>query len=190
MVKAPMAVRDKTRLGRDIGMVPAAWWFRHQVANLLRHLQTPRWDIVLAVSPELHLRATFWPAYLPRVAQGHGDLGARMARLLRLPHAGPVCLVGGDIPELRPPHIARAFAALGRADFAFGPASDGGFWLTGVRHPSLAPAHLFHDVRWSSAHALADSLATLGQRTHALTDRLQDVDRAIDLSRVAQATPR
>ena len=38
MVKAPVAGRSKTRLGREIGMVPAAWWARHQLAprTLLR----------------------------------------------------------------------------------------------------------------------------------------------------------
>ena len=34
MVKAPAAGRSKTRLGREIGMVPAAWWARHQLARL------------------------------------------------------------------------------------------------------------------------------------------------------------
>ena len=181
MVKAPVAGRVKTRLGRDIGMVPAAWWFRHQVARMLRELDDPRWQIVLAVAPDKALGAAHWPAHLPRVPQGRGDLGARMARLLRLPHPGPVCLVGGDIPGLGAAHIAGAFAALGAAEFVFGPATDGGFWLTGLRHPSRTPAGLFHLVRWSSPLALSDSLATLAGRSHALTDRLADVDRAADL---------
>jgi len=38
MLKEPRAGRVKTRLGRDIGMVPAAWWFRHQVRGLLRRI--------------------------------------------------------------------------------------------------------------------------------------------------------
>lgn len=181
MVKAPVAGRVKTRLGREIGMVPSAWWFRHQVARLLRRLEDPRWQIVLAVAPDTALGAAHWPAHLPRAAQGSGDLGARMARLLRLPHCGPVCLIGGDIPAIRPPHIARAFSALGPASFVFGPAQDGGFWLTGLRHPSLVPAGLFTNVRWSTHHALSDSIVSLKGRTHVLVDTLRDVDRAADL---------
>jgi glycosyltransferase A (GT-A) superfamily protein (DUF2064 family) len=181
MVKAPVAGQVKTRLGRDIGMVSAAWWFRHQVACLLRQIDDPRWQTLLAIAPDTSLGAGHWPAHLPRVPQGAGDLGARMARLLRLPHPGPVCLVGGDIPTLGPEHIARAFTALGAAEFVFGPARDGGFWLAGLRHPAQAPAGLFRDVRWSTRHALADSLATLRGRRYALTDRLSDVDRAADL---------
>ena len=50
MVKAPVAGRVKTRLGRDIGMTNAAGWYRHQTAGLLRRLRDPRWRIVLAVA--------------------------------------------------------------------------------------------------------------------------------------------
>lgn len=115
--------------------------------------------------------------------QGRGDLGQRMARVFRALPPGPACIIGGDIPGILPRHIATAFGALGRHDAAFGPAPDGGFWLTGLRHPGLAPAGLFRNVRWSSKHALADSMATLPGRTIALTDTLADVDTAADLGR-------
>ena len=51
MVKEPHPGRVKTRLGRELGMIAAAWWFRHQVARLLRRVEDPRWRLVLAVSP-------------------------------------------------------------------------------------------------------------------------------------------
>ena len=71
MVKEPRPGRVKSRLGRDIGMVAAAWWFRHQVARLLRDVEDPRWQVVLAVSPDhAGLNSRVWPAHLPRVAQG------------------------------------------------------------------------------------------------------------------------
>ncbi|MGI3170123.1 TIGR04282 family arsenosugar biosynthesis glycosyltransferase [Pseudooceanicola sp. C21-150M6] len=82
MVKEPRAGRVKTRLGREIGMVAAAWWMRHQVARLLRRLRDPRWEIVLAVAPDRAVGSGVWPRDLARVAQGLGDLGDRMGRLL------------------------------------------------------------------------------------------------------------
>ena len=181
MVKAPVAGRVKTRLARDIGTVPAAWWFRHQVRHLLREVKDPRWDVVLAVAPDGALRARFWPGGFRRVAQGRGDLGARMARLLSLPHPGPVCLVGGDIPGLRAENVARAFRLVRGSDVVFGPAEDGGFWLVGLRHPGVAPAGMFQGVRWSSADALSDSVATLGGRRVVIADMLADVDEVADL---------
>ncbi|PWE32675.1 hypothetical protein DDZ14_09805 [Maritimibacter sp. 55A14] len=183
MLKEPRPGRVKTRLGREIGMVPAAWWFRHQTAGLIRRLgRDPRWQTVLAVSPDhAGLASRVWPAHLPRIPQGPGDLGDRMGRILRSMPPGPVAIVGGDIPGIAPAHVARAFAALGDHDAVFGPAHDGGYWLVGMKRVASPPAALFRNVRWSSEHALADSMAGLPDLRIALTDRLRDVDRAADL---------
>ena len=161
MVKEPRPGRVKTRLGRDIGMVGAAWWFRHQTRSLIRRLRDPRWQIVLAVSPDREgLNSRVWPADLTRAAQGRGDLGHRMERMLRSVPKGPVCLIGADIPGITRRHIARAFDELGKAQMVFGPAPDGGYWLVGLRRrPRLTDP--FMGVRWSSEHALADTLANL-----------------------------
>ena len=182
MLKEPRAGRVKTRLGRDIGMVPAAWWFRHQVRGLLRRIDDPRWQTVLAVAPDrAGMMSRVWPAHLPRIAQGGGDLGARMGRALRRAPKGPVCIIGGDIPDITPPRIAEAFRALGSHDAVFGPAPDGGFWLIGHRRTRALPAQLFANVRWSSAHALADTAATLRGHSIARVATLRDVDTVADL---------
>lgn len=187
MLKEPRPGRVKTRLGRDIGMTAAAWWFRHQTARLIRRLDDPRWQLVLAVSPDRDgIASRIWPAHLPRVAQGRGSLGDRMARLMRAMPPGPACIIGGDIPGITPPHVARAFASLGRNDAVFGPAPDGGYWLVGLRHPGRAPAGFLKDVRWSGPNALADSRATLPGARIAQIDTLADVDTVDDLQGLGQ----
>ncbi|MFQ5955184.1 MAG: DUF2064 domain-containing protein, partial [Kiloniellales bacterium] len=61
-------------------------------------------------------------------------------------------------------------------DTVFGPAVDGGFWLVGLGRPARA-AGLFQGVRWSSRHALADTLANLGpDETAAFLELLNDID--------------
>ena len=189
MVKEPRPGRVKTRLGRDIGMVAAAWWFRHQLRRLLRRVEGPRWHLVLAVSPDrAGMESRVWPAHLPRVPQGRGDLGARMARLFRHLPPGPVCIIGADIPGVERGHIARAFTALGQHDAVVGPAPDGGYWLIGLKRIGAMPAGVLKDVRWSSRHARADTIAGLKGCRVALVDTLQDVDEARDLSREAART--
>ena len=172
--------RVKTRLGAEIGPVPATWWFRHQVRRLLRHVQDPRWETVLAVSPQRALHARAWPPDLPRLPQGRGSLGTRMTRVLR-GHRGKVCLIGADIPGITPAHIAASFALLGSADAVFGPALDGGFWLLGFKQTTTLPAGLFEGVRWSTPHAMADTIATLPRYKVAFSASLRDVDTADDL---------
>lgn len=181
MVKEPRAGRVKTRLGRDIGMPAAAWWFRHQVSRLLRRIEDPRWRVVLAVAPDRAVLSRAWPSRFHRVPQGHGDLGDRMARQLRNMPPGPVCVIGADIPGITRGHIARAFAALGDHDAVFGPAPDGGYWLVGLKRNRALPAGLFDRVRWSTQHALRDSIASVSGLSVAQVDVLHDVDRAQDL---------
>ena len=181
MVKEPRPGRVKTRLGREIGLVPAAWWFRHQTRALIRRLQDPRWALVLAVSPDREgLQSRVWPEGIARWPQGRGDLGARMRRMLRRA-GGPVCLIGADVPGVERRHIAEAFQQLGAHDAVFGPSPDGGYWLVGLRRADPFPPRLFRHVRWSSAHALGDTLAGIPDLRVGFAATLQDVDTADDL---------
>jgi glycosyltransferase A (GT-A) superfamily protein (DUF2064 family) len=78
-------------------------------------------------------------------------------------------------------HIARAFRILGDHDAVFGPAPDGGYWLVGLKRSARPPAGLFEGVRWSTEHALSDSVESLANTSVAFIDALQDVDTAADL---------
>lgn len=187
MVKVPEVGRVKTRLGRDIGMVPATWWFRHQTRGLLRRLADPRWQITLAVAPDAKgLQTRQFPHHLARIPQGAGDLGDRMSRVFKSLSHGPTCIIGGDVPAITPRHIQTGFRALGGHDAVFGPALDGGYWLVGLKHPARPPTSLFQYVRWSTKHALSDSIESIPDMRVALIDTLQDVDTANDLSALSR----
>lgn len=174
--RAPRLGTVKRRLAREIGDLPALRFYRNQLAVLLRRLgRDRRWRTVLAVTPDR--AAARWPVRLPCLPQGRGDLGARMQRALSR-HRRAV-LVGSDIPGVGPADIAGAFRTLGRADAVFGPAEDGGYWLVGLG--PRRPERPFASVRWSSEHALADTLANFRGRRLALLRRLRDVDTAADL---------
>ncbi len=183
MARAPRLGAVKRRLARDLGDLAAWRFYRMTAGRLLRDLGAdPRWRTWLALTPDRVARAGrgSWPARCTCVSQGPGDLGARMARLLRTLPAGPVVIVGSDIPDLRPTHVARAFRALGDHDWVFGPAADGGYWLLGARR-RRPPRETFAGVRWSSAHALADTLANLKGARIATLEALIDIDTGDDL---------
>lgn len=184
MVKEPRPGRVKTRLGKDLGMVGAAWWFRHQTRRLIRRLMDPRWQTVLAVSPDVEgLNSRVWPSRVPRVPQGAGDLGDRMGRLFRSLPPGPAVIIGADIPGVTSDHIARAFTALGSADAVLGPAPDGGYWLIGLARRQAVPSRLFEGVRWSTEHARADTEGSMSGLRVSHIDTLRDVDTIDDLGR-------
>ena len=145
-----------------------------------------RWRLRLAVTPDRGVaRRHLWPRGAAIQPQGAGDIGVRMRRALAACPPGPAVLIGADIPQLAARHIADAFRLLGRHDLVFGPAADGGFWLVGARRsPRLPP--LFGTVRWSGPHALADVLGNLPRRVSVgFAARLEDVDDAAALRRLA-----
>jgi rSAM/selenodomain-associated transferase 1 len=179
--RTPRRGAVKRRLAADIGDGPALAFYRQTLNNVTRRLGAdPRWRTWLAVTPDGDaMRPGLWPAVpgVRVIPQGSGDLGVRMARPMAELPSGPVMIVGTDIPDITRGHIADGFAALGNHDFVFGPAADGGYWLVGARRRPTFPAGLFRDVRWSTEHALADTLAGLprGARV-AMLDELDDVD--------------
>lgn len=182
MVKVPRPGRVKTRLGRDTGMVASAWWFRRQSAALIRRLCDPRWQTYLAVTPDQEgLQSRVWSKDLPRVPQGAGNLGDRMGRIMRSMQAGPVCIIGADVPGITAARIWEGFAALGHHDAVFGPAFDGGYWMVGLKRSRAVPCTIFDGVRWSTQHALADTKRSLGDMRIAEVARLRDVDTLADL---------
>ena len=187
-VKTPVMGRVKTRLARDIGLVEATAFYRRNTASVLSRLgRDPRWRCWLAVTPDCEAGATWWPAGLERLAQGSGDLGVRMQRPLDDLPPGKVVIVGTDVPGIRAAHVAAAFRSLGRCDAVFGPARDGGYWLVGLRRRPrvLRP---FAGVRWSSEHALKDTVDNLplGVRI-GLLETLDDVDDGAAYARVRRS---
>jgi rSAM/selenodomain-associated transferase 1 len=180
MAKSPRLGAVKRRLAAEIGGSEAIRFYRTCLAHTLMRLGTdPRWRTLLAVTPDRDVTEPFWQggswARIERLPQGHGDLGARMQALfVRLP-PGPVVIVGSDIPGIGRADIAMAFSLLGSADVVLGPAQDGGYWLIGLkRRPRVARP--FANVRWSSPHALADTLANLTGCRVAFAPTLRDVD--------------
>ena len=103
-----------------------------------------------------------------------------MLRMMRRA-GGPVCVIGADVPGITRARVAEAFAALGRNDAVFGPAPDGGYWLIGARLGARCRPGMLAGVRWSTQHALADSVAALGVARIAYVQTLADVDTAHDL---------
>jgi hypothetical protein len=180
MARVPTMGRVKTRLAAGIGAVAATAFYRRELAALLRRVGgDPRWTTWLAVTPDTGVALPGWRRGPGVIAQGSGDLGARMGRVMRTLPPGPVLIVGSDIPELAPADIAAGFAALGSHDAVFGPAPDGGYWLVGLRRTPrvLDP---FGGVRWSDDHALADTVRNLKGRRIAFLRELADIDTAED----------
>lgn len=182
--KAPRIGGVKSRLARDIGAVAAWRFYRGQLFRTVSEMRNaPGWRTILAVTPNSAADDAMWPSGVDIVAQGPGGLGTRMLRALRRFPRHSAIVVGSDVPGVTASRVAGAFRSLASADFVFGPATDGGYWLVGMRNPERQP-DIFANVRWSTCHALADTTANIrAAKRIGWADELSDVDVLKDYMR-------
>lgn len=182
-VKAPRPGEVKTRLAAGIGATAACAAYRKMVAALLTNLAGLP-DVELRFSPDDagdEIKPWLRPGWRAR-PQGGGDLGARMIRACEEAFAAGaerVVVIGSDCPEVELNDVREAWRALKTSDLAVGPATDGGYWLIGLRR---SQPQLFAGIRWSSDQALADTLqcAKAGALRIHLLRILSDVDTQQD----------
>jgi glycosyltransferase A (GT-A) superfamily protein (DUF2064 family) len=95
-------------------------------------------------------------------------------------------VIGSDCPEVTAADIQTAWKDLKEYDVVLGPASDGGYWLVGMRRPVL---EIFTEIPWSSDQVLEKTLESarrMGCTTHLLRT-LNDVDTIADWDRFQRA---
>jgi hypothetical protein len=94
-----------------------------------------------------------------------------------------VVLVVTDTPEISAPTIERAFTALAKSDAVLGPASDGGYYLIGMRRRC---DHVFEAIDWSTERVAGQTRERARESGFSLAelDPLADVDTPADLDRL------
>ncbi|HTL16180.1 MAG TPA: TIGR04283 family arsenosugar biosynthesis glycosyltransferase [Patescibacteria group bacterium] len=159
----PRAGRTKTRLIPKLGAEGAAQLQREMTEHVLARV----WPLVR--ERRLNLEVWFedgsqgemrrWlGADVRFVAQGEGDLGARMLRAMERAFRSGVeraIIIGADCPELDARLLSGAFKSLRSHSLVFGPARDGGYYLLGSREPY---PFLFQNINWGTGDVLATSL--------------------------------
>lgn len=104
-----------------------------------------------------------------------------------------VIAIGADCPDISAQHIQQAFDALVDSELVVGPASDGGYYLIGLRqspHQSVSSLvnrqleMLFGDIDWSTPRVFRQTQAKIQQLGLSLAqlEVLSDIDRPEDLS--------
>jgi hypothetical protein len=183
IAKAPRPGLVKTRLEPLLGPAGCA----ELQAALIRHTAA----LAVTVAPASTFLAfdppdaagqirALVPPGVRAFAQRDGQLGARLAAatetvLTRRP--GPLLVIGADAPTLAAATLVRAATALDQHDVVFGPATDGGYYLVGLRrpHPDL---FAIDPGLWSGPRVLAATVAaaTGARLVVGLLPYLRDLD--------------
>ena len=172
--KQPVPGRVKTRLAVDWGNERAAAIYECFVRDLLRKFATAGDRRVLGFAPKVD-EARQWFNEASRQAAAESwtlwpqpelDLGRRMAGYFeRWTESAEhrTILIGSDSPSLPVEYLDQAWQLLKTNDCVIGPATDGGYYLIGLRGTVADFDAPFRNVEWSTAGVLAQTVGQLKQ---------------------------
>lgn len=188
MTRFPEPGKTKTRLIPALGSDRAAALHRCLIRRTLdvvcHWAETHACDVEVRYvgGDEVRFRTEFGIQcrYAP---QSEGSLGERMNAAIAAAFsegAIRVVVIGTDCPGLDDSHLGPAFDQLTLVDAVIGPATDGGYYLLGMRRPL---PRLFDDIAWGTENVLrqtlersVDARVTVGQLSP-----LSDIDYPEDL---------
>ena len=190
----PEPGKTKTRLIPALGAESAACLQRAMTAHVLAaaaevaNARKTDVEVLFEGGDEAHMRQSFGNAFRYQ-PQGGGDLGERMHRCVRKgldSGAEAVVIVGSDVPGVDAVILGKAFSDLRDHDLVLGPATDGGYYLIGLRRDV---PDLFQGIPWGTEHVLRRTLGVAAVRglTVAMLPALADVDRPDDLEVVERS---
>jgi rSAM/selenodomain-associated transferase 1 len=191
MGRVPSPGRVKTRLTPLVSPELAARFYEAFLRDVLERAAAAgselgaavRFSVALAEGETLAAAAGLLPPGVEPVAQGGGELGARIESARASGAAGHVLVLGSDAPTMDGARYAEAFEALDAGcDAVFGPVEDGGYDLVGFAGPQ---PELLREIPWSTEAVMAATrarAAAAGLRVHELALGY-DVDRPEDLAR-------
>lgn len=180
MYKAPELGRVKTRLAKTIGDLAALELYRWMGRRQLLEIPSS-WEVEIRFSPDnqISLMRDWLGSRLLLVPQGGGNLGDRMSRAARSCFSNgssrKVIFLGADCLALGESCLKRAEAVLDDSDFVLGPATDGGYYLIGMRN---LESSLFEEIDWGTSSVLMKTMdrIQLLRKNCELLERLVDVD--------------
>jgi hypothetical protein len=182
-VRKPELGKVKTRLAATVGNAAALDIYKKLLQHTFELTQATTTDKFIFYAGEIVEEDIWREKRYTKLLQQETDLGGRMkAAFHTVFQSGydKVVIIGSDCPQLTPSHLADAFKALNQVDIVIGPASDGGYYLLGMKK---LQGQLFQGIEWSTPTVFAKTekiINQLGCSYHAL-ETLTDVDEEKDL---------
>jgi uncharacterized protein len=193
LAKAPLAGQAKTRLCPPL---------THDEAAMIAAASLSDTFAACRAVDAAHVITVFdgepgqWvPTGISVVAQREGGLDVRLGHAFAdvwSTFPEPAVLIAMDTPHVDPQLLTEALHALTTHDCVFGPATDGGFWLIGLRADlRVSPHELFAGVPMSKRHTGEAQRTRLAEHNLSVYElrELGDIDTIDDVRATAQAHP-
>lgn len=172
----------KTRLAATVGNKKAMEIYQRLIAHTYDVVQDFKADKFIFYSA--FIEDDIWQNdFFEKHVQAGNDLGERMKNAFASVFEKgftKIIIIGTDCPGINESILEKAFSNLNKTDVVIGPASDGGYYLLGVKK---SHSFLFENIQWSTNKVLAATieLCKKHQLSYSLLSELSDVDEEKDL---------
>jgi uncharacterized protein len=186
-VRNPVHGKVKTRLAKTIGEKKALAIYNDLLEYTLNSTRATDCHKVVFYSDFVDNNDIWDESVFHKKVQSGRDLGERMknAFTTMLGHGfKKVVIIGSDCPEISPKLIDDAFRRLDHTDVVIGPATDGGYYLLGLKQMLDS---LFERKSWSTSLLLNETIRELKTRSipFSLLPELSDVDEEKDVNYIS-----
>ncbi len=189
-VRNPVQGKVKTRLAKTIGEKKALAIYNDLLRYTYNSTRDARCHKVVFYSDFVGNNDIWDENVFHKEVQMGKDLGERMKNaFLTMLDKGfkKVVIIGSDCPEISTDLIDNAFGMLYCSDVVIGPATDGGYYLLGLKQMHDA---LFEKKSWSTSLLLNETIGELktGSIPFSLLPELSDVDEEKDMTNSTDRT--
>jgi len=179
--KNPVAGKVKTRLAKDIGDLKALEIYKFLLEHSAQFTATVNASKQVYYSDSVNMD-DIWDnkLYSKRKQEGE-DLGKRMLNAFENGFREgfeSVIVIGSDMYDIDTIDIEYAFQELENHDYVIGPASDGGYYLLGMK---ALNSKAFRNKEWGTSSVLKDTMEDLRDADVKLLETRNDVDLLEDI---------
>lgn len=181
----PELGKVKTRLAKTVGDESALKIYKfllNHTSEITKHLNL---DKYIFYSDNIHHNDIWDDDIFRKKLQSGADLGERMKNAFsEISGMGyeKVIIVGSDIFDMEEDDIIKAYEALQTNQFVVGPATDGGYYLLGMKEIN---SKVFQNKKWGTNSVLESTLEDLKNEKFALLEERNDVDYYHDIKKIA-----
>jgi rSAM/selenodomain-associated transferase 1 len=175
----------KTRLAATIGNEQTLFIYRQLIAHTISVTKDLSVDKIVFYSDSINEKDDWENKIYQKELQSGKDLGERMKNAFKSSFTAgfeKIVIIGTDCFELDSEHLINAFKQLNNADVVIGPATDGGYYLLGMKkfYPEF-----FENIDWSTEKVFKQTFSICEQLYLSvfLLPELSDIDNEEDLKK-------
>lgn len=184
--KNPELGKAKTRLAASIGNQNALEIYKTLINHTQKAIQNVKAKKYVYYSEKITENDNWNTLHVGKKLQNGNDLGEKMKNAFEEGFAEnfeKIVIIGTDLYNLEAKDIETTFDLLSNNDVVIGPATDGGYYLLGLKQ---IPENIFKNKKWSTNTVLSDTLKNIQHLKYHLLQPKNDIDTLEDIINITE----